>query len=161
MRATIWEMDKAYSDKLDGKIDEDFWQRQMTEWRMEEQQATMAIQGLSLARSIFVLAIRVSLLMARLRGLTFENRSARTNHSKLLRLLSVVDAASDVDRAPIAKFPKTPAGSTGRCNTGLKFTRRSLKAQGLSRALIETQGDLVEMGLRVDGQVRLLRKVLS
>ena len=29
------------------------------------------------------------------------------------------------------------AGSTGRCNTGLKFTRRRLKAQGLSRALIE------------------------
>jgi len=31
-------MDKAYSDKLDGKIVEDFWQRLMTEWRMEEQQ---------------------------------------------------------------------------------------------------------------------------
>jgi hypothetical protein len=28
------------------------------------------------------------------------------------------------------------AGSTGRCNTGLEFTRRSFKAQGLSRALI-------------------------
>jgi len=59
------------------------------------------------------------------------------------------------------KLPNNRAVSTGRCNTGLKFTRRSLKAQGLSRALIETQGDLVEMGLRVDGQVRLLRKVLS
>jgi len=53
------------------------------------------------------------------------------------------------------------AVSTGRCNTGLKFTRRRLKAQGLSRALIETQRDLIEMGLRVDGQVRFLRKVLS
>jgi site-specific DNA recombinase len=40
-------MDKAYSDKLDGKIAEDFWQRLMTEWRMEEQQVKMAIQGLS------------------------------------------------------------------------------------------------------------------
>ena len=59
------------------------------------------------------------------------------------------------------KLPKNGAVSTGRCNTGLKFTRRRLKAQGLSRALIETQRDLVEMGLRVDGQVRLLRKVLS
>jgi chorismate mutase len=39
-------MDKAYSDKLDGKIAEDFWQL-MTEWRMEEQQVKMAIQGLS------------------------------------------------------------------------------------------------------------------
>ncbi len=40
-------MDKAYSDKLDGKIAEDFWQRLMTEWGMEEQQVKMAIQGLS------------------------------------------------------------------------------------------------------------------
>jgi chorismate mutase len=37
-------MDKAYSDKLDGKIAEEFWQRLMTEWRMEEQQVKMAIQ---------------------------------------------------------------------------------------------------------------------
>jgi site-specific DNA recombinase len=40
-------MDKAYSDKLDGKIAEDFWERLMTEWRMEEQQVKMAIQGLT------------------------------------------------------------------------------------------------------------------
>ncbi len=40
-------MDKAFSDKLDGKIAEDFWERLMTEWRMEEQQIKMAIQGLS------------------------------------------------------------------------------------------------------------------
>jgi site-specific DNA recombinase len=40
-------MDKAYSDKLDGKIEEDFWQRLMAEWRMEEQQVKMAIQGLN------------------------------------------------------------------------------------------------------------------
>ncbi len=40
-------MDKAYSDKLDGKIAEDFWERLMTEWRMEEQQVKMAIQGLA------------------------------------------------------------------------------------------------------------------
>ena len=35
-----------------------------------------------------------------------------------------------------SKLPVTRAVSTGRCNTGLEFTRRSLKAQGLSRALI-------------------------
>ncbi|MBB5330808.1 hypothetical protein HDF14_004444, partial [Edaphobacter lichenicola] len=53
-------------------------------------------------------------------------------------------------------LPITLAVSTGRCNTGLQFTRRRLKAQGLSRALVETQRDLVEMGLSVDGQVGLL-----
>ena len=33
-------------------------------------------------------------------------------------------------------LPKPVAVSTGRCNTGLKFTRRGFKAQGLARALI-------------------------
>ena len=44
-------MDTAYSDKLDGKIAEDFWQRQMAQWRMDEQQVQMAIEGLSSAET--------------------------------------------------------------------------------------------------------------
>jgi hypothetical protein len=60
-----------------------------------------------------------------------------------------------------SKFLIIPAVSTGRCNTGLQFTRRSFKAQSLSRALIEAQSYLVEIGLRVDGQVGLLGEVLS
>jgi hypothetical protein len=55
----------------------------------------------------------------------------------------------------------TLASSTGRCNTGLQFTRRGFKAQGLSRALIQAQSYLVEIGLRVAGQVGFLREVLS
>lgn len=39
-------MDQAYSDKLDGKIPEDFWQRKMSEWRQEEQEIQSAITGL-------------------------------------------------------------------------------------------------------------------
>jgi hypothetical protein len=39
-------MDVAYVDKLDGKIPEDFWDRKMSEWRVEEQQVKMAIDGL-------------------------------------------------------------------------------------------------------------------
>src|ERR1039457_729906 len=35
---------------------------------------------------------------------------------------------------------------------GLQFTRRSFKAQGLSRALIQAQSYLVEIGLRVARQ---------
>jgi hypothetical protein len=44
-------IDAAYVDKLDGKIPEDFWERKMREWRMEEQQVKMAIQGLSNAET--------------------------------------------------------------------------------------------------------------
>ena len=39
-------MDQAYSDKLDGAISAEFWQRKTAEWQMEEQQILMAIQGL-------------------------------------------------------------------------------------------------------------------
>jgi site-specific DNA recombinase len=44
-------MDAAYSDKLDGKIAEDFWARKMGDWRIEEQQVKMAIQGLTSAET--------------------------------------------------------------------------------------------------------------
>jgi site-specific DNA recombinase len=40
-------MDGAYTDKLDGKIPEDFWERKMNAWRTEEQQIRVAIQGLN------------------------------------------------------------------------------------------------------------------
>jgi hypothetical protein len=49
------------------------------------------------------------------------------------------------------------AGSKGRCNTCAQFTRWSLKAQSFSRALIETQRNFVQLGLRVDGKVGSLR----
>jgi hypothetical protein len=44
-------MDRAYIDKLDGKIPEDFWERKITDWRTEEQQVKMAIEGLKNAES--------------------------------------------------------------------------------------------------------------
>ena len=36
-------MDQAYTDKLDGKIPQDFWERRMKSWRSEEQQIKDAI----------------------------------------------------------------------------------------------------------------------
>ena len=44
-------MDDAYTDKLDGKIPEDFWERKMSDWRMEEQQVRMALEGLKRRRN--------------------------------------------------------------------------------------------------------------
>jgi site-specific DNA recombinase len=41
-------LDKAYIDKLEGKISEEFWSRKAMEWQTEEQQVKMAIQGLQL-----------------------------------------------------------------------------------------------------------------
>ena len=39
-------IDQAYTDKLDGRISEDFWTRKTTEWQAEEQQILLALQGL-------------------------------------------------------------------------------------------------------------------
>src|SRR5271168_4135088 len=52
------------------------------------------------------------------------------------------------------------AGSEGRRNTCAQFTRWSLESQSFSRALIETQRDRVQLGLRVAGKVCSLRQVL-
>jgi len=38
-------MEKAYVDKLDGKISDEFWQSQSARWSQEESQISMAIQG--------------------------------------------------------------------------------------------------------------------
>jgi hypothetical protein len=42
-------VDQAYSDKLDGTIPLDFWTRKTAEWRAEEQQVRMALDGLKYA----------------------------------------------------------------------------------------------------------------
>ena len=39
-------LDQAYLDKLDRKIDAEFWERKSAEWRAEEQQVAMALTGL-------------------------------------------------------------------------------------------------------------------
>jgi hypothetical protein len=39
-------MDTAYSDKLDGKITEDFWQRKQADWQTEETRIKSRISGL-------------------------------------------------------------------------------------------------------------------
>ena len=58
-------MDAAYADKLDGKIPEDFWERKMSDWRMDEQQVEMAILGLSGAETVdFALNAKQTLELA-------------------------------------------------------------------------------------------------
>jgi putative transposase len=51
--------------------------------------------------------------------------------------------------------------SIGRRNTCLKFIRGSFKSQCFSRSLIQSQSDLVEIGLAISGHVGAFRKVLT
>jgi hypothetical protein len=39
-------MDQRYEDKLDGKIEEAFWNRKMQEWREQEQSLEYRIEAL-------------------------------------------------------------------------------------------------------------------
>src|SRR5450432_2082588 len=57
--------------------------------------------------------------------------------------------------------PLLDAGSTGRCNTGVKSLRRGFELQGLTWPFVELTRHFIQMGLRVHRQVGSLRKVLS
>ncbi len=87
LAATRKRMDDAYTDKLDGKIPEDFWERKMNDWRMEEQQVKMAMEALKNAETsdraldaqrIFELANKAYLL--------YVSQDV-TEKAKLLRML--------------------------------------------------------------------------
>jgi site-specific DNA recombinase len=92
-------MDAAYTDKLDGKIPEDFWEWKMGDWRMEEQQVKMAIQGLTNAETgdRAVDAARILELANRAYSLYVSQDSLEK--AKLLRMLfsnCSIDAVSVV-----------------------------------------------------------------
>ena len=40
-------MDQMYEDKLDGKIEEEFWTRKMNEWREQERALESQLSGLN------------------------------------------------------------------------------------------------------------------
>lgn len=42
-------MDQMYEDKLDGKIDDEFWTRKMNEWREQERRLESELSGLKRA----------------------------------------------------------------------------------------------------------------
>src|SRR5258705_7886341 len=55
----------------------------------------------------------------------------------------------------------TPAGSTGRRNTGVKSLCWGFKLQGLAGSFVELTSHFVQIGLRVHRQISALREVLS
>jgi site-specific DNA recombinase len=57
-------LDQAYTDKLDGKISEEFWERKSAEWQLEEQQILIAMQGLREANPDMLLTAKRTLELA-------------------------------------------------------------------------------------------------
>lgn len=98
-------MDSAYVDKLDGKIPEDFWQRKMTEWRMEEQQVRLALDDLASfenadsaldAQRVFELSNKAYLLY-------FSQGS--TEKAKLLRMMCSNFSVDALSATPTYRYP--------------------------------------------------------
>jgi site-specific DNA recombinase len=98
-------MDSAYVDKLDGKIAEDFWERKMTEWRTEEQQVKLALDGLASsentdraldAQRVFELANKAYLLYV---------SQDSTENAKLLRMMCSNFSVDAVSATPTYRYP--------------------------------------------------------
>ncbi len=98
-------MDAAYVDKLDGKIPEDFWERKMAEWRAEEQQVKLALDGLANSESTdrVLDAQRVFELANKAYLLYFSQDS--TEKAKLLRMLCSNFSVDAVSATATYRYP--------------------------------------------------------
>jgi hypothetical protein len=80
-------MDQAYSDKLDGRISEDFWKRKSEEWQQEEQQVLLAFDGMHKATaSDRVLTIKQILELAN-KAYFLYVRQEPEEQAKLLKMI--------------------------------------------------------------------------
>ena len=89
-------MDQAYTDKLDGRIPEDFWQRKLTEWQLEEQRNQQAISHLREQRPDRLLNVRRILELANKAYFLYLTQKP-SEQAKLLRMVLLnctIDAVS-------------------------------------------------------------------
>ena len=98
-------MDQAYDDKLRGVITEEFWQRKMDDWRAEEQQIVIAMEGLQAsgksdrllnAKRILELANKASFLY-------FSYNSAQ--RARFLKLILLNCSIDEVSVYPTYRYP--------------------------------------------------------
>jgi site-specific DNA recombinase len=89
-------VEQAYTDKLDGKITEDFWARQSAQWQREEEQIHLAMQALEEASPDRIIE-GVNILELANKAYFLYLRQPPTERAKLLRIVlsnCTVDAAS-------------------------------------------------------------------
>lgn len=143
-------MDRAYLDKLDGKISEDFWQRKATEWQQEEHQVLLALNGLNdaqpdrllTASRILELANKAYFLYVR------QNPAEQGKLLKTVLLNCAIDGASlyPTYRKPfdlILKAAKTEEWSGRRDLNSGPFAPQAKNINQLQAFFTETK-DLVE-----------------
>src|SRR6476659_9291429 len=82
-----------------------------------------------------------------------------------MQLRIMIEDVGGLYRPPHVPWPVyralSPAGSTGRRNTGIKSLCWGFKLQGLTWSFVELTSHFVQIGLRMHRQVGAFRKVLS
>ncbi|MGA2990145.1 MAG: hypothetical protein ABSD88_06690 [Candidatus Korobacteraceae bacterium] len=97
-------MDQAYSDKLDGKIPGDFWERKMIEWQAEEQQIQMAIDGLKESNTDRLLTVQRCLELANKAYFLYLTRKP-AEQAELLRKVLLNCSIDAVSVSPTYRKP--------------------------------------------------------
>lgn len=97
-------MDQAYSDKLEGKIPEDFWERKMNDWRSEEQQILSSLSGLKESTADRVLSAQKIFELAN-KAYFLYLKQPPAEQAKLLRLVLSNCAIDGVSLYPTYRKP--------------------------------------------------------
>ena len=96
--------DRAYTDKLDGKISEEFWERKVAEWQAEEEQIQVAVQNLEPVKPERILDA-VKILELANKAYFLYLKQTPTEKAKLLRLVLSNCALDAVSVYPTYRKP--------------------------------------------------------
>ncbi len=97
-------MDQAYTDKFDGKISEELWQRKMIEWQADEQRIETAIAGLKESGSERLLNVKRILELANKAYFLYLTRKP-TEQAELLRKVLLNCSIDAVSVTPTYRKP--------------------------------------------------------
>ena len=98
-------MDQAYTDKLDGRITQEFWQRKQSDWTQEEQLVCMALDGLKNGDfRQHALTVSRILELANKACLLYKTRNA-AEQGKLLRMVVSNCSTDGVNLYPTYRKP--------------------------------------------------------
>ncbi len=97
-------MDKAYADKLDGKIPEEFWQRKMAEWQMEERRISDAEAALATPAAERTLTAKRVLELANKAHFLYVTRKPH-EQAELLKKVLLNCSIDDVSVYPTYRKP--------------------------------------------------------
>jgi site-specific DNA recombinase len=99
-------MDRMYEDKLDGRVDEEFWSRKMAEWREQEHALQSPAEALKAAVSQdHVLTAQRTLELANKAHFLYLGR----NHAERGQLLKLVLSNCVTDGVSITPTYKSPS----------------------------------------------------